>query len=210
MSRDPQDLVVGDDGLARCGWCASAEDYRAYHDGEWGRPVTDERPLFERICLEGFQSGLAWITILRRREGFRRAFADFDVDAVAAFGATDVERLLADTAIIRHRGKIEAAIANAWVVVSLRTSGRSLADLLWSFAPPGPHPAPTERAAVPATTPQSTALAADLRGRGMRFVGPTTAYALMQAVGMVNDHLAGCWVRDEVEKQRSAVLLRLP
>jgi len=197
------DLVVGEDGLARCGWCAHLDDHRDYHDREWGRPVRDDRGLFERLCLEAFQSGLSWITILRKRDAFRRAFAGFDIDAVAAFGDADVERLLTDAGIVRNRGKIEAAIANARVAVRLRDDGESLAGIIWSFAPTGERAVPRSAADVPATTPESVALAAELRRRGMRFVGPTTAYAMMQAVGMVNDHLAGCRVREEVEAERS-------
>lgn len=196
-------LLTGADGLTRCGWCGSSDDYRDYHDREWGRPVTDERLLFERLCLEGFQSGLAWITILRKREGFRRAFAGFDVDAVAAFGPAEVERLLTDASIVRHRGKIEAAITNARAVMAMRERGEALTEVLWSHVPGSAGRPPRSFADVPATTPESTALARELRRRGMRFVCPTTAYALMQAVGMVNDHLHGCHVRREVEDARA-------
>jgi DNA-3-methyladenine glycosylase I len=186
------DLVVGADGRARCGWGASTPDYAAYHDEEWGKPVRESRALYEKLCLEAFQSGLSWITILRKREHFRDAFAGFDIDAVAAFGGGDVERLMADAGIVRNRAKIEAAIANAHAA---RAVG-DLAAFLWSFAPdPGTRPAPRSFADVPAVTPESTAMAKALKREGFRFVGPTTAYALMQACGLVNDHLEGCWAR---------------
>jgi DNA-3-methyladenine glycosylase I len=174
----------------RCPWGASTPDYVAYHDEEWGRPVRDDRALYEKLCLEAFQSGLSWLTILRKREGFRAAFANFEPEAVAAFGEDDVARLMADAAIVRNRAKIEAAIVNARAVVELD----SLTDLLWSFAP-GERPAPRTMADIPATTPESTAMAKELKRRGFRFVGPTTAYALMQACGLVNDHLEGCVAR---------------
>jgi DNA-3-methyladenine glycosylase I len=192
----PRALAPGSDGRRRCWWGASTEDYERYHDEEWGRPVTDDRGLYERMVLEGFQSGLSWLTILRKRENFRAAFGSFEIDAVARFGERDVERLLADAGIVRHRGKIEAAIANARAAQALDTP---LAELIWSFAPPRRRRAPRTLADLPATTPESTALSKELKRRGFRFVGPTTAYALMQACGLVNDHLAGCWVRAEVE-----------
>jgi DNA-3-methyladenine glycosylase I len=188
----------------RCPWALSSPDYLAYHDEEWGRPVRDDRGLYERMVLEGFQSGLSWLTILRKRESFRAAFANFDVDAVAGFGERDVERLLADAGIVRHRGKIEAAIANARAAAALRDGGESLAELIWAHAPPGRR-APRTLDDVPAVTPESTALAKELKRRGFRFVGPTTAYATMQACGLVNDHLEGCRVRAEVEALSSAV-----
>jgi DNA-3-methyladenine glycosylase I len=181
-------LVVGEDGRPRCWWGASTPEYVAYHDTEWGRPVRDDRALYEKLCLEAFQSGLSWITILRKREGFRAAFAGFDIEAVAGFGEQDVERLMADVAIVRNRAKIEAAIVNARAALDV-----PLAELLWSFAPE-PRPRPRTRADVPATTPESTAMAKALKKRGFRFVGPTTAYALMQACGMVDDHIEGCCV----------------
>jgi len=184
--------VVGDDGLARCPWGDTPPDYRAYHDDEWGHPVRDRAGLFERMSLEAFQSGLSWLTILRKREGFRRAFADFDAEAVAAYGPADVERLLADTGIVRNRAKIAATISNARAIVDL---DGSLPDLLWSFAPDASRPAPRTLADVPARTPESQAMARELKRRGFRFVGPTTAYALMQATGMVDDHLAECHAR---------------
>ena len=188
----------------RC-WETNEPLYLAYHDEEWGRPVRDERGLYERLCLEGFQSGLSWLTILRKRDGFRRAFAGFDPDAVARFGMRDVVRLLADGGIVRHRGKIEAAIANARATVALRDAGTPLHELVWSFAPAG-HRAPRRQADWHATTPESVALAKALRRAGFRFVGPTTAYAAMQACGVVNDHLARCIVRQAVERDRIAAL----
>ena len=186
------DLVVGDDGLARCRWGASTPDYAAYHDEEWGRPVRDDDALYEKLCLEAFQSGLSWLTILRKREAFRAAFAGFEIAAVAQFGEDDVARLMADAGIVRNRAKIEAAIANAKAAAEID----DLSGLIWSFAPDGDaRPAPRSLAEVPAVTPESTALAKELKRRGFRFVGPTTAYALMQACGLVNDHLDGCWAR---------------
>ena len=160
--------------------------------------MRDDRGLYERMVLEGFQSGLSWLTILRKRENFRAAFADFDIDTVARFGARDKARLLADAGIVRHRGKIEAAIANAVAARTMRAEGESLAELIWSYAP-SRRRAPRSLDELPAITPESTALSKDLKKRGFRFVGPTTAYAMMQACGIVNDHLAGCWVRAEVE-----------
>jgi DNA-3-methyladenine glycosylase I len=169
--------------------------YERYHDEEWGVPVRDERPLFERICLEGFQSGLAWITILRKREAFRTAFAGFDPDAVARFDDDDVARFLADAGIVRHRGKIEATIANARAVLALHEAGRSLTDVVWSHAPAVPAPPVATLAELPGATEESRALARELKAAGFRFVGPTTAYAAMQACGVVDDHLAACPVR---------------
>ena len=176
--------------LARC-WETTDPAYLAYHDEEWGRPVTTERGIYERLCLEGFQSGLSWLTILRKREAFRAAFANFGPDAVAQFGERDVRRLLADAAIVRHRGKIEATIANARATVALRETGRTLDQLFWAHAA-GPR--------------DGVALSKELRGAGFRFVGPTTAYSAMQACGVVNDHVAGCWVREAVEAERRSVL----
>jgi DNA-3-methyladenine glycosylase I len=186
------ELVTGPDGLARCAWGASAPEYVRYHDEEWGKPVHDADALFERLCLEAFQSGLSWLTILRKRENFRAAFAGFRIASVARFGERDVERLLSDAGIVRNRAKIEAAIANARAAAELDDLGA----LIWSFAPdPTRRPAPRSLAEVPPTTPESTALAKELKRRGFRFVGPTTAYALMQACGLVNDHLEGCCAR---------------
>ncbi|WP_433366833.1 DNA-3-methyladenine glycosylase I [Streptosporangium sp. CA-115845] len=175
--------------LVRCGWVSAASDYIAYHDEEWGRPVTGDDRVFERITLEAFQSGLSWITILRKRENFRAAFEGFSIPAVAAFAEQDVERLLGDAGIVRNRAKIEATIANARAAL-----GIGLSDLVWSHADPG-SPVPKTPADLPAQTPGSKALARELRSHGFRFVGPTTAYALMQAIGLVNDHLADCWTR---------------
>jgi len=183
-------IVVDDHGVARCWWAVGTADYTAYHDDEWGVPVHGETGLYERLTLEAFQSGLSWLTILRKREGFRAAFAGFDPEAVAAFGDADVERLMADTAIVRNRLKIRAAITNARAVVRLRDHG-GLDELFWSFAPVG-GPQPLTPADVPATTPESAELAKTLKRNGFVFVGPTTAYAGMQACGLVNDHLAGC------------------
>ena len=193
-------LAEGDDGRPRCWWGVSAPDYVAYHDEEWGRPVRDDRGVYERLTLEAFQSGLSWLTILRKRENFRAAFDHFDFERVASYGDRDVARLMADAGIVRNRAKIEATIANARATLALAESRESLADLAWSFRVDGPAPAGTGD--VAATTPESKALAKELKGRGFRFVGPTTAYALMQAVGVVNDHIAGCYVRDDVEAQR--------
>ena len=186
--------------IVRC-WNTSDPAYNAYHDAEWGRPVRDERGLYERLCLEGFQSGLSWLTILRKRESFRAAFAGFDPDRVAAFGGRDVERLLADASIVRHRGKIEAAIANARATVALRDS-TPLPELFWSHEPDR-HEPPSTQADWQGSTPESAALAKALQRAGFRFVGPTTVYAAMQACGVVNDHLATCWVRDAVEALRT-------
>jgi DNA-3-methyladenine glycosylase I len=196
---------MADDGLR----CFGADDplYRAYHDDEWGRPVCDERGLYERISLEAFQSGLAWITILRKRDNFRAAFADFDPEQVAAFDGDDIARLMADAGIVRNRLKVEATIANARAVLGLRDAGTSLVDLVWSHRPDpaSPSAGPADFGTVPALTPESTALAKDLKKNGFRFVGPTTAYAAMQACGLVNDHLAGCVARAATEAAQVAV-----
>jgi DNA-3-methyladenine glycosylase I len=178
--------------------------YRAYHDEEWGRPVRDERGLFERISLEAFQSGLSWLTILRKRENFRGAFAGFDPDAVARFGDDDVARLLSDAGIVRNRLKVDATIANARATVALRAAGTSLDEVVWAHRPPPRPRPPAGWGDVPAVTPESTALAKELKRHGFRFVGPTTAYAAMQACGLVNDHLAGCVARDATERAQRA------
>jgi DNA-3-methyladenine glycosylase I len=188
--------VVGADGRRRCPWGLSTPDYIAYHDDEWGVPIRTDDGLYERMTLEAFQSGLSWITILRKRATFRLAFADFDMATVASFDESDVVRLLADAGIVRNRMKIEAAIANARAALDLP---EGLAALLWSFAPSPRPPRPAKLGEVPATTKESTALAKDLRKRGFKFVGPTTAYALMQATGMVDDHLARCFVAARTE-----------
>jgi DNA-3-methyladenine glycosylase I len=182
--------VVGADGLGRCAWAGSAPDYLDYHDHEWGTPVHGETPLFERLTLEGFQSGLSWLTILRKREAFRAAFAGFDADAVARFADRDVERLMADASIVRNRLKIRAAITNAAAVQRLRALG-GLDEVLWSAAP-AHHTPPAALADVPASTPASVALTRILKGHGFVWVGPTTMYAAMQACGVVNDHVRGC------------------
>jgi DNA-3-methyladenine glycosylase I len=194
-------VVRGPDGKRRCWWGASTDEYIHYHDDEWGRPTREDRALYEHLCLESFQSGLSWITILRKRENFRRAFAGFDIAAVAAFGPSDVERLLADEGIVRNRAKIEAAIANAQASVEVVDAEGSLAPLLWSFAPRRPR-ARRGRTDLPDKTPESIALARELKRRGFRFLGPTTVYAFMQACGLVNDHLAGCHVRAAAERER--------
>ena len=194
MTRLDEGLVRGDDGVVRCFWAGADPLYRSYHDQEWGRPVHGDDALYERLCLEAFQSGLSWITILRRREGFHAAFADFKIASVALFTEADQERLLADPGIIRNRAKIEATIANAREL-STWASGE-LDELIWSHAPdPTTRTAPATLADVPAVTPESTALSKALKKRGIRFVGPTTAYALMQACGLVNDHLETCVAR---------------
>ncbi|MFJ9747116.1 DNA-3-methyladenine glycosylase I [Streptomyces chartreusis] len=186
--------VAGPDGALRCPWALSTPDYVTYHDEEWGRPVHGDDALFERLSLEAFQSGLSWITILRRREGFRAAFAGFEIAKVATFTDADKDRLLADAGIIRNRAKIEATMANARALAEW-TPG-DLDDLIWSHAPaPAARPAPETLADVPAVTPESTALSKALKKRGLRFVGPTTAYALMQACGLVDDHLQACVAR---------------
>jgi len=199
-------LASGEDGVVRCFWAGSDPLYARYHDEEWGFPVADDRRLFEKICLEGFQSGLSWLTILRKRENFRAAFRRFDSDAVARFGARDVTRLLKDAGIVRHRGKIESTINNARRARDLGAEKGSLAAFFWSFEPP-----PAERPRrltwpllrTMAKTPASTALSKDLKKRGWTFVGPTTAYAFMQAMGLVNDHIQGCAVRERAERARA-------
>ncbi len=187
------DLVLGDDGRARCPWGDAPADYRAYHDAEWGRPVHGERALYERLTLEAFQSGLSWLTILRKREAFRRAFAGFDPERVARFGEAEEAALLADAGIVRNRRKVRAAVANARAVVALRAEG-GLDRLVWEHAPAS-HTPPERPEQVPASTPESVALAAALKRAGLVFVGPTTAYAAMQACGLVDDHLRGCHAR---------------
>jgi DNA-3-methyladenine glycosylase I len=194
--------------VPRCSWADSTPDYLAYHDEEWGRPVTEDDALFERISLEAFQSGLSWLTILRKRENFRSAFAGFSIEAVAGFGARDEKRLLGDAGIVRNRAKIEATLANARAAAELHRAGASLAELVWSHRPPRGR-APRALSEVPSITPESKALAKELKRRGFRFVGPTTAYAAMQACGIVNDHVAGCPVRAEVERERRDALRAL-
>lgn len=206
MARLPEGLRRGEDGALRCFWAGSDPLYLRYHDAEWGYPVKDDRRLFEKICLEGFQSGLSWLTILRKRESFRAAFRGFDPAAVARFGARDVARLLKDAGIVRHRGKIESTINNARRALELRDEAGSIAAHLWRFEPrPGVRPRQLTWRVLKALakTEESIALSRDLKQRGWTFVGPTTAYALMQAMGLVNDHLEGCFVRERAEKARA-------
>lgn len=190
--------VTGPDGRPRCRWCAAAPEFFDYHDREWGFPVADDIRLFEKLCLESFQSGLSWRTILAKREGFRAAFHGFDFRKIALFDATDVARLLADAAIVRHRGKIEAVINNARCACEMIEAEGSLARFLWRFEPGAEDAPPQSRS----TSPASEALSKELRRRGWKFVGPTTAYAFMQAMGLINDHVEGCAMRPEVEQAR--------
>ena len=190
-------LRTGADGVTRCWWCGDDPLYVQYHDTEWGRTVTDDARLFEKLCLEGFQSGLSWLTIVRKRENFRRAFAGFDIDAVAEFGPDDVDRLLADAGIVRHRGKIESTINNGRRAQEVREEAGSLHSYVMRFAPDAPHRDPASPSGIPATSPASIALSKDLKKRGWTFVGPTTVYAFMQAMGLVNDHVDGCFARAE-------------
>jgi len=189
----PKGPVPGPDGRLRCPWGLSAPEYVAYHDEEWGRPVRGDQAIFERVCLEAFQSGLSWLTILRKRENFRKAFAGFDIASVAAFTDADAARLLADAGIVRNRAKVNAAITNARAALDLPGG---LSDLVWSYAQAGPRPAPRTLADLPAQTPESKALAKELRKHGFVFTGPVTMYATMQACGLVNDHLEACFARN--------------
>ncbi len=201
-------LLTYDDGSAGCWWAGDDGLYRHYHDTEWGRPTTNDIQLFEKVCLEGFQAGLSWLTILKKRENFRAAFADFDPEVVAKFGASDVDRLLGDEGIIRHRGKIEATINNAQRALDMLDEFSSIAAYFWQFEPGAearPARADYESISPLAITPESTRLSKDLKKRGWKFVGPTTMYALMQAMGLVNDHLEGCDARAQVEAERSAL-----
>jgi DNA-3-methyladenine glycosylase I len=195
-------IQIGADGVRRCPWSVFEPEYQSYHDREWGRPVGSDDRIFEKLCLEGFQDGLSWLTILRKRDGFRRAFAGFDPSVVARFTDADVARLLADSAIVRHRDKILATISNARAAVRLGDQGISLAGLLWSFEVPAGRP-PMTLAAIPASTPESAAFSRELSRRGFCFVGPTTVYAAMQSLGVVNDHLDGCrfWVVCDDERR---------
>jgi DNA-3-methyladenine glycosylase I len=200
-----QGLVRHTDGVSRCWWAGSDPLYLRYHDAEWGQPVTDDGRLFEKICLEGFQAGLSWLTILRKRDAFRQAFADFEISRVARFGARDINRLVGDAAIVRHRGKIESTINNARRAELLLDEFGSLAAYVWQWEPDAKsRPRRITKAALMdlAVTPESKALSKDLKGRGWTFVGPTTIYAFMQAVGLVNDHIDGCVSRDAVESAR--------
>ncbi len=200
-----RDLILDDDGTARCGWCGYDPLYRAYHDGEWGRKKRGDDALFELLSLEGFQAGLSWLTILRKRDGFRKAFAGFSIEHVAEFDERDVERLLGDAAIVRHRGKIEATIGNAVAALELRGG---LSDFVWEFAPPAPTARPSRLGELPASTAVSTALSKELKRRGFRFVGPTTVYAFMQSGGMVDDHIVGCHVVDRTVRPGNQSQLR--
>ena len=198
-------IAVGPDGKPRCWWCEGDDLYRDYHDGEWGRPVSDDRRLFEKLCLEGFQAGLSWLTILRKRDNFRAAFAGFEPDAVARFTAEDVNRVMLDAGIVRNRAKIEATVNNARRYEQLVERFGSLAAYVWGFEPdPRSRPASLDYATLMriANNAESTAMSKDLLKRGWRFVGPTTVYAFMQAMGLVNDHLEGCAMRAEAELQR--------
>ena len=192
-------LISGDDGKLRCFWCAGHDDYVAYHDAEWGFPVADDRRLFEKLSLEGFQAGLSWLTILRKREAFRRSFAGFDFTKIARFGPRHVERMLEDASIVRHRGKIESTIGNARRALSLVDELGSIAAYVWRF-----EPEPEAKATRRTTSPEAVALSNDLKKRGWTFVGPTTTYAFMQAMGLVNDHLVGCAARPRAETARKA------
>ena len=203
----PPGISVGEDGVARCWWSGTDALYRRYHDAEWGRPVDDDRRLFEKLSLEGFQSGLSWLTILRKRDNFRKAFRDFDISAVARFGVRSVDRLLGDPGIVRHRGKIEATINNARRCLELQKELGSLASYVWRFEPkPETRPGTIDHATLMEMTSSAEAqqMSRDLRTRGWRFVGPTTAYSFMEAMGLVNDHLEGCDFREVVEKERRA------
>jgi len=199
----------GGDGRLRCPWAGSTEEYQAYHDDEWGRPVVDDVRLYEKLCLEGFQSGLSWLTILRKRENFRQAFAGFEPEKVAGFDDGDVTRLLGDAGIIRHRGKIEAAIANARATLDVQADRGSLAALVWEFEPARRgRAAPVRLGDLAPQTAESVGLSKALRRYGFRFVGPTTAYAAMQSLGLVNDHLKGCHVRAACEQERRRITIR--
>lgn len=205
MNEPRNGLAHGSDGRTRCAWCVGDPLYEHYHDREWGRPVGGDRRLFEKTCLEGFQSGLSWLTILRKRENFRAAFDGFDIEAVSRFGDDDIERLLGDAGIVRHRGKIEATINNAGHALDLQREFGSLAAFFWSHEPPvsaRPDPVTWDWIVANPTTAESTTVSKALKSRGWRFVGPTTMYALFQAMGVVNDHVEGCTFREEVEKER--------
>jgi DNA-3-methyladenine glycosylase I len=198
-------IVAGDDGVRRCAWAGGDPLYRRYHDEEWGRPVKDDTRLYEKLCLEGFQSGLSWLTILRKRDNFRAAFRGFDIPTVAAFTDADIERLVGDAGIVRHRGKIVSTVNNARRALELQQEAGSLAAFVWRYEPdPASRPASFTRADVVPKTAESTALSKALLKRGWSFVGPTTVYAFMQAMGLVNDHFTGCDIRDVVERERTA------
>ncbi len=206
-------LQFTDDGLQRCGWPGGDAQYQQYHDTEWGRPVVDSRALFEKMCLEGFQSGLSWLTILRKRENFRAAFSLFNHEVVAEFGENEISALLANAGIVRHRGKIEAVINNAQRLAEMEERGISLSEFLWSFAPRVPF-GRTDTSegefSIVSQSPEATMMSKELKRLGWKFVGPTTMYSMMQSVGMVNDHFEGCYVRNECEHQRGLTLRDLP
>jgi len=208
MTASDEWLIHGTDGHLRCWWPGDDAQYVAYHDDEWGRPRADDRDLFEKLCLEGFQAGLSWLTILRKREHFREAFTDFDIERVAGFGDADVERLLTNAGIVRHRGKIEAAINNAQRAIETIEAEGSLAAYIWSFEPgPDDVPAtdlPADGPPVPATTQASKKFSVELKRRGWKFVGPTTAYAFFQSMGLVNDHIEGCEWRPAIDAERES------
>jgi DNA-3-methyladenine glycosylase I len=193
VSTDDAGVIVGADGRSRCWWCGDDPVYVAYHDVDWGRPMRDERDLFELLSLEAFQAGLAWITILRKRDAFRAAFEGFDPEVVAGYDQPEIDRLLGDAGIVRHRGKIEATIANARALLAMHDAGTSLSELVWSHEPPRRAAPLRSIDEIPSQTPESAALSKAMRALGMRFVGPTTVYAFMQSAGIVDDHLAGCW-----------------
>ena len=205
--RTASGVVAGDDGIARCWWCVGDPLYENYHDLEWGRPVADDPQIFEKLCLEGFQSGLSWLTILRKRDNFRKAFKSFDIRTVARFNARSVERLLLDAGIVRNRAKIEATIGNARRCLALVEEFGSLATYVWSFEPDGDaRPKRLDRAAhmEMTTSEEATDMSKDLKKRGWSFVGPTTLYSMMESIGLVNDHLSDCALRDEVERERAS------
>ena len=206
MTKQPKRLITDHDGVTRCWWCVGDPLYQHYHDTEWGFPVTDDTRLFEKLCLEGFQAGLSWLTILRKRENFRAAFSGFDIQRVAHFNRRSVDRLLQDAGIVRHRGKIESTINNAKRAIELIDEFGSLAAYVWQYEPtpaPGSRPRRVTWNSIPSTTSDSIAMSKDLKRRGWSFVGPTTVYAFMQAMGLVDDHLSGCHVRDQVEDARA-------
>jgi len=206
MTEENNGLIKGDDGKTRCWWHGNLPDYLAYHDNEWGHPVVDDTRLFEKICLEGFQSGLSWLTILRKRENFRSAFAGFDIPKVAGFNDDDIERMVNDAGIVRHRGKIVSTINNARRALELQKEFGSLASYFWSHEPgANERPEIITKGEIPGSTPTSTKISRDLKKRGWSFVGPTTVYAFMQAMGLVNDHLEGCHCREITEAKRKAL-----
>lgn len=203
------DLVIGGDGRARCVWGVHPEIYRAYHDTEWGRPVTDERAIYEKLCLEGFQAGLSWLTILKKREAFRERFCGFDPEVLAVWGEAEVAEALTDVGIVRNRAKVEATVGNARAALELWEVGGSLAELLWAAGGDPARPRVGSIADAVATTPEATSLSKLLKQRGFRFVGPTTVYSTLQALGVVNDHLVGCWVGEDCQAEQDEAHRRL-